>query len=290
MWMIQCYQQSKMTLTATHSRMLARYLGRAQSQNNSVQRVLVSGFPSNNHPATVSHPYRSFSSNVGSPTKQKEGDKGKEKTAKEKNDNNDDFMLMYHRNSSRNTAHRAFFGVSVFNTVYWLWYTLDFVPAVNASPIEDLHIDPAVGIGGFALGLMINSLTVLYPISSISRLSYSPTQEKWRLWGHSLPLLGPSMGQPKEFPLGDLTTDRGSADTKKVLKNGIEAFSGHLGIAVKGAKFPYLMEIKEPTELPGDNELLLQALLNPGLLADSKKNLRKNERRGKNKKRRKRTK
>ena len=206
-------------------------------------------------------------------------------------DGNDDRTLLYERNTSRNMPFQAFFGVSVFNTIYWIWYTVDFVPAVNASPIEDLHIDPAVGLGGIGLGLLINSFTVLYPLSTISRLEYSPNQATWYLWGHSFPFLGPSKGLPKEYPLGDLTMDRTSKDTLKILTSGLNSYAGHIGILVKGSKFPYLMEIKDQqTELPGDTDMLLQGLLNPGALAHNKsKNSRgggnnKDKKRGKRKK------
>jgi hypothetical protein len=173
-------------------------------------------------------------------------------------------QILYQRNTDRNTIPRAAFGASVFNTVYWLWYSLDFIPAVNASPIEDLHIDPAMGFGGLALGLMINSVTFLYPMSLISKLAYSPSTQTWHLWKHELPLIRPST-TPVSYSLGDLKMDPSSSETKNILDglNGnLTKYRGHLGISAEDKNIPFLLEIREPTEVM-DSDLLLQALLNP---------------------------
>eukprot|EP00980_Cylindrotheca_fusiformis_P031269 scaffold26101_cov113-Cylindrotheca_fusiformis.AAC.1 len=74
----------------------------------------------------------------------------------------DDQILLYQRNPERNVLPRAAFGFSIFNSTYWLWYVLDFIPAVNntttaaaasssASAADLYYIHPAVGLGGLAL-------------------------------------------------------------------------------------------------------------------------------------------
>ena len=44
-----------------------------------------------------------------------------------------EWKLLYHRNPSRNTSPRAFFGISTFNLLYWAWYVFDFTPAINSA-------------------------------------------------------------------------------------------------------------------------------------------------------------
>lgn len=44
--------------------------------------------------------------------------------------------------TSSYTLLRTGIGFSSFHTMYWLWYVTDFIPAVNASPMEQLHVDP----------------------------------------------------------------------------------------------------------------------------------------------------
>jgi hypothetical protein len=176
----------------------------------------------------------------------------------------DDYMVLYQRNSDRNTIPRAAFGVSLFNTIYWTWYSLDFIPAVNASPIEDLHIDPAVGLAGVALGILINSVTLLYPMTLTSKLAFSPTANMYKVWMHDLPFITPSK-QSTEYLLGGLSLDHSSSDVKKILTTydgDLRQYSGHLGIAIKGKKIPMLVEIRDREELLRP-KLMLQALVNP---------------------------
>ena len=176
----------------------------------------------------------------------------------------DDYMVLYQRNSDRNIAPRAVFGVSLFNTIYWTWYSLDFIPAVNASPIEGLHIDPAVGVAGVALGILINSVALLYPMTLTSKLAFSPTANMYKVWKHDLPFITPSK-QPTEYLLGGLSLDHSSSDVKKILTTydgDLRQFSGHLGIVIKGKKIPMLVEIRDKEELLRP-KLMLQALVNP---------------------------
>jgi hypothetical protein len=175
------------------------------------------------------------------------------------------YQMLYQRNAERDKIPRAALGVSIFNTTYWSWYLLDFIPAVNNSPIEDLHIDPAVGFLGVGLGLLMNTVTILYPMSIVARLEIStPARDKLRVFMHDVPLIRPSL-KPIEYLLGDLSLDPSSSDTKKILNklNGdLKQYRGHLGVAIKGKRIPLLLEIREETEL-FKPQLLLQALINP---------------------------
>ena len=87
--------------------------------------------------------------------------------------NQKDDVIFYERKPAYNKLPQGALGVSVANTVYWTWYTFDFIPTVNASPIEALHVDPRVGLFGIGLGVSINIVTVLYPMSLVSVSSSS---------------------------------------------------------------------------------------------------------------------
>jgi hypothetical protein len=172
----------------------------------------------------------------------------------------DNKILIYQRESERNKVPRAAFGFSVANTTYWLWYALDFIPAVNTSPITDLHIDPAIGFGGVALGFFINALTGLYPTSLISKLAYDSSTGTFFLWKHDMPFIRQS-AVPLVYPLGSLKMDHSSSDTRKLVKEN-RNYKGHLGISVEGRWIPMLLEVRGPSELL-DPQLMLQALLDP---------------------------
>ena len=175
------------------------------------------------------------------------------------------------------------------NTTYWLWYALDFIPAVNASPLEDLHIDPAIGAGGVALGILINSVTILYPKSTISKITYEPLHHRLAIYNHSLPLLHPSTNG-KEYPLGQVKLDPTSTDVKTILQDlegDLTQFQGHLGISCEDKSIPMLLELRN-TAGDGNNplhhpDLLLQALLDPQALLQPQDTKKKTKRKQSNK-------
>ena len=197
------------------------------------------------------------------------------------NDNsNDDIIMLYQRDLGRNKVPRSAFVFSILNTTYWMWYALDFIPAVNASPIEDLHIDPMIGVGGVAFALLINGITGLYPSSLVSKLAYSQSSKSLLLWGHDLPLIQQSM-EPTEYPLGRISVDRKTADAQNLLKDP-RTYRGHLPLKVPGKRIPLLMEIREPgkelflaktkySESEKQSLLLLQSLMDPQAVLKSKK-------------------
>jgi hypothetical protein len=185
----------------------------------------------------------------------------------ETHDSEKDTILLYQRDAERNKLPRAAFGFSILNSTYWLWYLLDFIPAVNLSPIADLHINPAVGVGGLAIGAAINVATGLYPSSLISKLAYNPTSQKLYLWKVDLPWIQQS-STPVEHPIGSLkltTASSSSSNTQRLLKNSA-TYEGHLGISIKDQPLPMLLEIRESSKVL-DAPLLLQALLNPQALS-----------------------
>ena len=94
-----------------------------------------------------------------------------------------EWKLLYHRNPSRNTYPRAFFGVSTFNLFYWTWYVVDFTPAINSSAqtkfelgkidpetLEILLIDPNMGYIGLGVSSIIWLGAFLYSRQLVSAI------------------------------------------------------------------------------------------------------------------------
>jgi hypothetical protein len=143
----------------------------------------------------------------------------------------------------------------------------DFVPAVNSTPIHDLHVDPAYGFTGLGISILIESACILYPMSLISKISYqtpdnSPPQVL--VWRYSLPFVYPSKN-PTIIPLGNILMDMSSSDTSKILNEfsgDLRQFQGHLGLVLKNTYLPLLLDIQEADEM-NNPQLLLQVLLDP---------------------------
>jgi hypothetical protein len=143
----------------------------------------------------------------------------------------------------------------------------DFVPAVNSTPIHDLHVDPAYGFAGLGISILIQSACSLYPISLISKIAYqtpdnSPPQIL--VWKYSLPFVQPSKN-PSTIPVGNILMDTTSSDTSKILNEyggDLRKFQGYLGLALTNAYIPLLLDIQEAAEVH-DSQLLLQVLLDP---------------------------
>lgn len=123
------------------------------------------------------------------------------------------WMLLYHRNPSRNTSPRAFFGISTFNLFYWTWYVVDFTPAINSSAqskfelgkinaetLEMLLIDPNMGYIGLGVSSIIWLGAFLYSRQLVSAIwatqhTESGGEEDSRLAVATLRL--PFLTQPK---------------------------------------------------------------------------------------------
>lgn len=173
-------------------------------------------------------------------------------------------QLLYLRDSEHNLLPRAAMGFSSLNTIYWTWYTLDFIPAINHSPIESLHVNPMIGWGALALGVAINGLAAFYPNSLVSKVEFRPGTKELMVYGHSLPFVGFS-SQPRIYPLGEISLDPASSDIKKILqtyKGDIRKYTGHLPLLITDKTIPWLLEVRDGNEEIHNGEVLLQALLN----------------------------
>jgi len=239
---------------------------------------------------------------------------------KGKDDDNNDkthsISLLYQRNPNRNALPRASFLVSSLNSIYWVWYVLDFIPAVNASPINDIHINQYYGLGGLALSILIQAAFTLYPSSLVSKIAYKTStdstststststsastrintnntnasqqrhqQGEVLLWMHTLPLLKPS-SIPLIFPLGEISMDKVSDDTHRILKElggDLGKYQGHLSLKHGNSNNRYIMntpllvEIRESSEIY-DSQKMLEVLLPLGRGLKSESHYNKNDR------------
>lgn len=194
-----------------------------------------------------------------------------ESSSSKRGHDKDSLLQLYQRDGDRMRMPRAALGMSALNTTYWLWYSLDFIPAVNASPLHDLHIDPKLGWGALALGVVINGLTALYPSLLVSRLNYDPGQNQLLVYRHSFPLLSPST-QSTSYALGEVSIAHSDSNLKKILgdyKGDWRKYKGHLALKRKNHTIPLLMEIQNGREEVKDGEMLLQVLLRPKALSST---------------------
>lgn len=216
----------------------------------------------------------------------------------DKQEDNDNLRLLYQRDQERNRLPRTSFLVSSLNSIYWIWYVVDFVPAVNASPIDSFHIDPIYGFGGLGLSILIQSAFTLYPLSLVSKIAYRtpasnsvpklddgrgkknstmPQQQDILVWKHTLPLLRTS-SEPLIFPAGGVGLDKTAENTRMILEDlggNIGKFEGFLGLKkVPGRKMknggssltsnlPLLVDIRKSSEVC-DSESMLHILLSGG--------------------------
>lgn len=179
----------------------------------------------------------------------------------------DDFVLLYHRDSKRNKLPQAALAFSILNSTYWMWYTLDFIPAVNASGFQ---INPLIGVGGVAFGLLINVVTGLYPYSLVSKLGYAPKDQELHVWKHDLFPFLQEAKHAKQYSLGTLRLNTSSDDTQNLLQDS-STYTGHLGMQANDERLPLLMEVRKRIELKNP-ELLLRVLLDPNAMEEMGRN------------------
>jgi hypothetical protein len=152
------------------------------------------------------------------------------------------------------------------NTSYWLWYSLDFIPAVNASLVADLHIDPTIGYGALGLGIAINVVTALYPSLLVAKLDYDKTNNRLLLYRYNLPFVNVS-STPTMCKLGEIKIDTSDSTLKMILqeyKGDWSRFKGHLALREKGRALPLLLEVQNGNdEVKNDGEDLLRIMLRP---------------------------
>jgi hypothetical protein len=193
----------------------------------------------------------------------------------------DDFgpeLLLYIRNTNPSVALlRSGFFCSTFHTAYWIWYVTDFMPLVNASPMEQLHIHTLWGYVGITMAVAINVIFIVYPKRFISKLVYRPTMNELVVFTYRLPWMHPGTYASGRFPVGDQATttskiperkstdyfrlDTTSGPGKKIVAAGdLTSFRGHLIVGSQWPRYSMDMESKEDLVEP---EMLLEILVRP---------------------------
>jgi hypothetical protein len=114
----------------------------------------------------------------------------------------DDELVLYvrdvlHPDAMRTTTFmRSGFVFSTFHTLYWFWYTFDFIPHVNKATMEILHVDPMIGVAGIVFAMSLQSAFVIYPLRLISKLTYRIDEQRICVYTHRLPNMYPSLRRP----------------------------------------------------------------------------------------------
>lgn len=179
-------------------------------------------------------------------------------------------LPLYKRDSDRDYIPRVAFGMSFVNTLYWLWYAIDFIPAVNASPIESLHIDPIVGYGALGLGIGINVMTAIYPAVLVAKMDFDETNNQLHVYRYNLPFIT-VVSTPALYNLGDIK----SSDLTKILedyKGDFRRFKGHLALKAKGSTLPLLLEITDADrDVENGGEDLMHMILRPKAFLSSRR-------------------
>jgi hypothetical protein len=187
---------------------------------------------------------------------------------------------------------RSGVGFSSFHTAYWVWYVADFVPAVNASPVTTIHIDPTLGWAGLGFAVAIQGVFLLYPKRLVSTLALrrrrqppapgDGTARRRRdagtaaqpeaavadlvVYTHTLPFVRPSSVPSAVVPAGDLRLDPASPEVRDAVlgPDGAGDLSAHRGVlAMVGRRWPpYLLDIRDASNVPHP-DVLLSALLVP---------------------------
>ena len=160
-----------------------------------------------------------------------------------------------------------------FHTLYWGWYVVDFIPAVNASSASDIHVDPSVGLVGLFVAASMNGGVMWYTRRLVSEISVSmmddtnDTKKDVYIKTHTLPFQRPSLVSNRH-ELGTVQMDPQSIETKRVLKGDTMWEVGHLLLKDMNApRSPYMLHVKEEEAL--NPRVLMQVLSDPrGLLED----------------------
>jgi hypothetical protein len=117
-------------------------------------------------------------------------------------DNDAEIVLFHNPVNASERLMRSGLLVSTIHTLYWIWYTVDFIPTVNQAAMQALHVSPVIGYAGIALAVGIQTAFLWYPYRLISKISYQPTRQKLLLYTHRIPLMRPNLLPSASFPLG----------------------------------------------------------------------------------------
>jgi hypothetical protein len=141
--------------------------------------------------------------------------------AKEDDDkSSNDHVTLYERNPQAIIAPRFGLGVAYCHTLYWVWYTLDFVPTVNASPIIEFHVNPMLGKVCCVVALAINIAGAVFVPQQVARITYSKAPRDdtpVHVYYHTLPFMVAST-QPIKYGLGEVALNTTSDQVNQLVE------------------------------------------------------------------------
>lgn len=155
--------------------------------------------------------------------------------------------IIYARNPKRRFFARALLGSSTVHMAYWAWYVLDFTPAVNASNIEMIQMDPTVGYVGWTLSVIMLGGASLYPkylIGEIS-VSHAKTKNDKIIKCHTFPLVNlETVGTHVDGNITKIRMDTEDNKRKQLVDEG-KLPIGHVAVEMEGMRGNFLLDVKE---------------------------------------------
>ena len=176
--------------------------------------------------------------------------------------------VLYKRSPDRLMVPRLGIAATTLHTIYWSWYVLDFVPAINAASRASAEaavqndavqiisgVDPTVGYVGFGLAIFMSIGSAAYPRHLVSEIRKGGDHGSLLVGTHSLPFVVPQteMYGLTEYPAGAATIDSKS-DAKRVLTDyggDLRNFRGHLALRAEGSRGNLLLNVGEGDTFQG---------------------------------------
>jgi len=202
----------------------------------------------------------------------------KDKNNNTNNDNNTsdkNTIVLYERDASANAKPRAVLAMTYFSSIYWTWYAIDFIPHVNQSPIDSLHIEPWWGVLGCTVAYTMNAAAVAYAKTMISKVELkADASQPIHIYRHSLPFMTPSTSKPLTYHVGDAALDYNTQEVQHLMttltsssssssKNGLGSdpgIEGHLTLNLKDRRWPLGFFFTSVNDVK-DPDMFLETLL-----------------------------
>lgn len=165
---------------------------------------------------------------------------------------------------------RSGFFFSWFHTAYWIWYTIDFVPAINASIDATFHVNTSIGPIGMAFATAINIVFLILPRRMVTKITWKPQQQQIDVYTHSLfPWIRPGTVPQTTFPTGTALSGSNSTSLNNTTSSVVGATPDDLSVFDK-TEFEKTTKQKEPPaattkETTKEDKLKHRPLLDPVL-------------------------
>lgn len=191
-------------------------------------------------------------------------------------DDNDDGdkngVILYERDPGSNNPPRAILGLAYFSSFYWTWYAIDFIPTVNNSSIDLLHIQPWWGVAACTVAYAVNIAAGAYCKAMVSKVVLqTDAANPVHIYRHSLPFMMASSKTPLECGYGQATLDYNTTEVQKLIdvihqepgqqqQQPAVPVNGHLALQIKGRRFPLALYLTSTNDIK-NKDLFLDTLL-----------------------------